>query len=61
MSVVGSACDKNLKKIKNSMTTGVRSMNNGIPEDITNDKLHWLIENVEEMFAFQDDEDHDSS
>jgi hypothetical protein len=43
------------------MTTGVRSMNNGIPEDITNDKLHWLIENVEEMFAFQDDEDHDSS
>ncbi len=36
-------------------------MNNIIPEDITDDKLHWLIENVEEMFTFQDDENHDSS
>ena len=43
------------------MTIGVRSMSNMIPEDITDDKLHWLIENVEEMFTFQDDEDHDSS
>jgi hypothetical protein len=43
------------------VTIGVRPMNNVIPEDITDDKLHWLIENVEEMFTFQDDEDYDSS
>jgi len=30
------------------------------PEDITDDKLHWLIENVNDMFPCQDDEDGES-
>lgn len=36
-------------------------MKNIFPEDITDDKLHWLIENVDDMFSLQDDEDHESS
>lgn len=30
------------------------------PEDITDDKLHWLIENVNDMFTSQDDEEYET-
>jgi hypothetical protein len=36
-------------------------MNRLIAEDITEDKLNWLIENVEEMFTFPEDEENDQS
>jgi hypothetical protein len=39
--------------------SGVEHMNRLIAEDITEDKRNWLIENVEEMFTFPEDEEND--
>jgi len=35
-------------------------MNHIITEDLTRERLNWIIENVDEMFDYEDESENDS-